>query len=88
MDEGATVNDLLKAHYSEQGHKELNSFSQWKEEGYYVKKGEHALLLWAQPKPSKHSKEQATSEGKAEEEAKVDYFPVIYLFSQKQVIKR
>lgn len=88
MEEDGTVNDLLKAHYSELGHKELKSFSQWKEEGYSVKKGEHALLLWAHPKPSRHSKEQATSEGKNEDEAKADYFPVVYLFSQKQVVKR
>lgn len=80
-----TVNELVKEYYESQGHKTLKSFSQWKEEGYTVKKGEHALLLWAQPKPSKASKEAAKAEGKEEEEATADFFPVIYLFSQKQV---
>ncbi len=88
MVEGTTVNDLLKDHYEEQGHTDLKSFNQWKEEGYSVKRGEHALLLWAHPKASKQSKEQAASEGKKEEEAKADYFPVVYLFSKKQVIKK
>ncbi len=86
--ENGTVNDLLKAHYSEQGHTTLKTYSQWKEEGYNVRKGEHALLLWAKPIPSKESKETASSEGKDEDEAKADYFPVIHLFSEKQVAKR
>ena len=81
----ATVNELVKEYYESLGHKTLKSFSQWKEEGYTVKKGEHALLLWATPKPSKESKEAAEAEGKNEEEAKADFFPVIHLFSQKQV---
>lgn len=81
----STVNELVKEYYESLGHKTLKSFSQWKEEGYTVKKGEHALLLWAQPKPSKASREAAEAEGMEEEEAKADFFPVIHLFSQKQV---
>lgn len=79
-----TVNELIKEYYESLGHKTLKSFNEWKEEGYTVKKGEHALLLWARPKPSKASKEAAEAEGN-EEDAKADYFPVIHLFSQKQV---
>lgn len=81
-------NELLRQHYAQAGHTELKSFSEWKEEGYYVKKGEKAILLWAHPKPSKEAKELAKSQGKNEDEAKNDFYPLAYLFSSKQVAKR
>ena len=81
-------NELLREHYAQAGHTELKSFSEWKEAGYYVKKGEKAILLWAHPKPSREAKELAKSEGKNEDEAKNDFYPLAYLFSSKQVAKR
>lgn len=81
-------NELLRQHYAQAGHTELKSFSEWKEAGYYVKKGEKAILLWAHPKPSKEAKELAKSQGKNEDEAKNDFYPLAYLFSSKQVAKR
>ena len=81
-------NELLRQHYAQAGHTELKSFSEWKEAGYYVKKGEKAILLWAHPKPSREAKELAKSEGKNEDEAKNDFYPIAYLFSSKQVAKR
>ena len=81
-------NELLRQHYAQAGHTELKSFSEWKEAGYYVKKGEKAILLWAHPKPSREAKELAKSEGKNEDEAKNDFYPLAYLFSSKQVAKR
>ena len=81
-------NELLRQHYAQAGHTELKSFSEWKEEGYYVKKGEKAILLWAHPKPSREAKELAKSQGKNEDEAKNDFYPLAYLFSSKQVAKR
>ena len=81
-------NELLRQHYAQAGHTELKSFSEWKEAGYYVKKGEKAILLWAHPKPSREAKELAKSEGKNEDEAKKDFYPLAYLFSSKQVAKR
>lgn len=80
-------NELLRQHYAQAGHTELKSFSEWKEAGYYVKKGEKAILLWAHPKPSREAKELAKSEGKNEDEAKNDFYPLAYLFSSKQVAK-
>lgn len=80
-----TVNDLLRKFYAGSGHSDLRTFNEWKEAGYHVRKGEKAILLWATPKPSKQSKEAAKSAGKDEEEAKDDFFPVAYLFSQMQV---
>ena len=81
-------NELLRQHYAQAGHTELKSFSEWKDAGYYVKKGEKAILLWAHPKPSREAKELAKSEGKNEDEAKNDFYPLAYLFSSKQVAKR
>ena len=81
-------NELLRQHYAQAGHTELKSFSEWKDAGYYVKKGEKAILLWAHPKPSKEAKELAKSQGKNEDEAKNDFYPLAYLFSSKQVAKR
>lgn len=81
-------NELLREHYAQAGHTELKSFSEWKEAGYYVKKGEKAILLWAHPKPSREAKEFAKSQGKSEDEAKNDFYPLAYLFSSKQVAKR
>lgn len=81
-------NELLKQHYAQAGHTELKSFSEWKDAGYYVKKGEKAILLWAHPKPSREAKELAKSQGKNEDEAKNDFYPLAYLFSSKQVAKR
>ena len=81
-------NELLKQHYAQAGHTELKTFSEWKDAGYYVKKGEKAILLWAHPKPSREAKELAKSQGKNEDEAKNDFFPLAYLFSSKQVAKR
>ena len=81
-------NELLREHYAQAGHTELKSFSEWKKAGYYVKKGEKAILLWAHPKPSREAKEFAKSQGKSEDEAKNDFYPLAYLFSSKQVAKR
>lgn len=80
-----TVNGFLRYYYESRGYKELKTFKQWKEEGFSVKKGEKAILLWAQPVASNQSKEAATEAGKTEEEAKEDYFPVCHVFASCQV---
>ena len=50
-----STNFLLREWYAADGHKELKTFEQWKEQGYFVRKGEKALLLWGHPKPSKQA---------------------------------
>ena len=74
-----TVNGLLRYYYQSKGYTDLKTFRQWKEEGFSVKKGEKAILLWAQPVASNQSKEAATEAGKTEEEAKEDELPGIGL---------
>lgn len=81
-------NILLREFYAKAGHKELKTFNEWKKEGYYIRKGEKAILLWGKPKPSRLSKEIAKMEGKPEEEAENDFYPLAYLYSNKQVETR
>lgn len=72
-----SVNEGLKQIYEEQGHAVLKSFHQWKKEGKKVRKGEKALLLWGRPQKGKE-KEEGT-------ESDYTYYPVSYVFSDRQV---
>ncbi len=75
-----TVNEGLVDMYAKEGHTEIHSFRQWLARGYVVRKGEKALLLWAQPK-SAPNKEKQTDGDKDE----FSFFPLAYVFSQNQV---
>ncbi len=66
-----TINEGLKMLYTMQGHDKLKTFKQWKEEGFNVKKGETALLLWA--KPLHVQKEEPEPDG-------APFYPVINVF--------
>lgn len=72
-----SINEGLKILYKSDGHEELKTFKQWRENGQTVKKGEKGLMLWA--KPLHVLKEQPKEEGE------MSYFPVMYVFSSKQV---
>lgn len=78
-------NELLRRHYAQKGHTDLRTFEQWKKDGYNVLKGAKAIVLWGHPKPSKQAREAAKEQGKAEEEADNDFYPLAYLFSNLQV---
>lgn len=78
-------NELLRRHYAQKGHTELRTFDQWKKDGYSVLKGAKAIVLWGHPKPSKQAREAAKEQGKDEEEAENDFYPLAYLFSNLQV---
>ena len=81
-------NELLRAYYAQAGHTELKTFEEWKQAGFYIRKGEKAILLWGHPKPSRQAKEAAKQAGKPEEEAENDFYPLAYLFSNQQVAPR
>ena len=81
----AHVNELLRDFYAGTGHTELKTFEQWKAQGYFVRKGAKALLLWGKPKESKNAIQEATEQGKSEEDADTDFYPLAYLFSKQQV---
>lgn len=75
-----SVNEGLVAMYAEQGHTEIHSFKQWLSKGYVVRKGEKALLLWAEPRKA-FNQEKKTDNEKDE----FKFFPLAYVFSQLQV---
>ena len=83
-----TPNELLREYYAQAGHTELKTFDEWKQAGFYIRKGEKAILLWGHPKPSRQAKEAAKQAGKPEEEAENDFYPLAYLFSNQQVAPR
>jgi hypothetical protein len=80
----ATVNEGLNEIYKEENPeiKEFNTFNQWKKSGKTILKGAKAFLFWGQPK---EYAQQETDENSTEEEKKMKYFPVCYLFSNLQV---
>ena len=67
--QGYTINGLLREYYELVG-KKLQTFDEWKEQNFSIRKGEHAYHFWAKPKP--------TPDGKS-------YCPIAFLFSQDQV---
>ncbi len=75
-----TVNEGLADMYNKEGHTEIHSFKSWLSKGFVVRKGEKALLLWGQPRSG--GKQEKPAEGEAEE---FSFFPLAYVFSQKQV---
>ena len=82
------VNDLtlnkiiIDNFYKSDKDQEFNTFKGWIKEGFQVKKGEKAFLIWGRPKDvqdQEKGKEQTT-----EEEDK-RFFPVSFIFSNAQV---
>lgn len=84
-----SVNEtLLTMIYNTNDATEFNTFKRWKEQGYTILKGSKAFLIWGQP--IRRGKEDKDKEKSKEGEAKNEYefFPVCYLFSNKQVFKQ
>jgi hypothetical protein len=76
--EADSVNDALLSYYQNDASLEFNTFHQWKEKGFSVKKGSKAFLVWGRPRqvPVKDS-----------EDDEFKYWPLCYLFSENQVHK-
>lgn len=87
--EDDTVNGLLRFYYACKGYTNLKTFKEWKKEGFTVRKGEKALLIWGMPVASKAERERIEELKKQgrEEDAKEDFFPLCYLFAKSQVHK-
>jgi hypothetical protein len=81
--EGSTVNEILiNEFYTDESNQDFKTLNQWSKEGYKVKKGSKAFLVWGRPKAKQ------TEEPKAEDEEEDEFFPLCYLFSNAQVEKR
>lgn len=75
----STVNEaIIEKIYKEGGeHSEFKTFNQWESMGYKIKKGSKAFAVWAKPTQAQRVKN---------DEADVfDWFPICFLFSDKQV---
>lgn len=77
-----TVNDaIINTVYKNDIHKFFKTFNQWKADGFFVKKGEKAFVVWGRP-----TKEQETEKSKEETtEQEGKFFPLAFLFSNAQV---
>lgn len=82
-----TINYMLLNHiHNTDGATEFNTFHQWKAKGATIKKGSTAFLVWGQP-VGRQKAEEAKAKGEpAEDDSEYEYFPICYLFSDKQVI--
>ena len=79
------INEGLIQFYSENEELEFNTFWEWKKKGFSVKKGSIAFLVWGKPKKLLVSpKEDETEETEGDE---FKFWPIAYLFSEKQVEK-
>jgi hypothetical protein len=84
--EPPNINFLIVENMYKKDDKELifNTFNEWKEQGFYVKKGEKAYLIWSRPVDNL-KEEEKTEEDKQNKTGK--FFAVSYIFSSKQVAK-
>lgn len=79
-----TINEMLRKYYTEESHiTELNTFDQWKEKGYQVKKGAKAFLFWGKPQPKQQDKAEDEQQEQTTE-TKSDFYPICYLFDISQ----
>lgn len=82
-----TVNEALLDLYRQQEGTEatFNTFREWKEMGYSIKKGERAFLVWGRPKDAQRVETHPDESGEADE---YKFFPLAFLFSSNQVEKK
>lgn len=76
-----TINDALIQLYSTDGHNEFKTFNQWKELGKSIIKGSKAFVVWGRPQAIQDQDPEA-------EKDEFKYWPLCYLFSDKQVTER
>lgn len=78
----ATINEaIINTTYKDDTHKYFKTFNQWKAEGFFVKKGEKAFVVWGRP-----TDEQEAEKGKdITPDAEGKFYPLAFLFSNAQV---
>lgn len=79
--DAASINEALIQLYSTDGHNEFKTFNQWKELGKSIIKGSKAFVVWGRPQAI----QDQDPEGDHDE---FKYWPLCYLFSDKQVTER
>lgn len=87
--EAPSINEMLRRYYKTQNAvTDLRTYDQWKKDGYQVRKGEKAYLVWGKPKTRQ---EEPTDDNATQEEPnpthKDEFYPVCYLFDIAQCQK-
>lgn len=74
-----TINEALLSMYKEDDNeiKEFNTFHQWRRKGYRIEKGAKAFLVWGRPVKRRQD----------DEDDEFTFWPMCFLFSDKQVRK-
>lgn len=76
-----SVNEaVIELFYRKDGHNEFNTLWEWNKKGYRVLKGSKAFAVWATPKKLNRIEQQGQDDDK-----KMDFYPICYLFSNLQV---
>lgn len=82
------INDIIAGWYREtSGATEFRTFAQWKADGYNIKKGSKAFILWSKKKSVTKPGEATEKNTEPSEETAYEFFPIAYLFSDLQVEK-
>lgn len=86
--DAATVNEFVIDLYKKEnpGIEEFNTFHQWKDQGFSIKKGSTAFVVWGSPRKGKLENPVKLDDGTEDDE--FEFFPLCYLFSDKQVEER
>ena len=74
---------LIEDFYTDIQNQIFNTFNEWLNQDYKVKKGEKAFLVWG--KKRKNKQDQESKEPKTEDEKIFSFYPICYLFSNAQV---
>ena len=87
-----TMNNAIIAHYKAQNQAitEFKTFHDWKKQGFAVRKGEKAFLVWGKPlkkKETEKPQDVPTDAMTLNDLTDNKYFPICYLFSNLQVEK-
>ena len=83
-----TINEILiNEFYTDAKNTEFKTLFDWSKIGFKVKKGSKAFLIWGKPRAIKDKNHEPTKQ-KNEEEDETEFYPLCYLFSNAQVIKK
>jgi hypothetical protein len=74
---------LIDDFYTDSKNQTFNTFHEWLNQGFKVKKGEKAFLVWGRKR--KNNQDQENKEPKTEAEKVFSFYPLCYLFSNAQV---
>ena len=75
-----TINQIIVEHfYKSDQDREFKTFKTWIKDGFAVRKGEKAFLLWGR---KKQEVQKPSGETETEE---LEFFPITYVFSNNQV---